>query len=140
MSELCPSIEKTAYSLASCRLRGLAPMGMPCLCRVCVTVSRSSLLYESKSNTLLTTFTRPSLGNFCTHTAPPTALHRHSATTYTDNTALPTFARHTPAVPQSIDIACKPALESLLLWAHAGTDGHHTVTSTLLCILSEQCQ
>ena len=64
----CP-LTKFSYSLASCRLRGSAPIGMPCLCRVSITVSHSSLLYTSKSNTLLTTFTRPSFGYFCTHTA-----------------------------------------------------------------------
>jgi hypothetical protein len=56
-----------AYSLASWMLRGSAPIGMPCLCSVSRTVSFNSLLYESKSNTLLTTFTKPSLGNFCKH-------------------------------------------------------------------------
>ena len=57
----------TAYSLDRWTFLGSAPIGMPCLCNVPTTVFVTSGLYESKSNTFLTTLTRPSLGNFCNH-------------------------------------------------------------------------
>ena len=56
-----------AYSLDRWIFLGSAPMGMPCLCSVPMTVFVTSGLYESKSKTFLTTLTRPSLGNFCNH-------------------------------------------------------------------------
>ena len=53
--------------------------------------------------------------------------------TYTDNVALPAFARRTPLLQQSIDISrpahsSKPAAAGLLLWTHAET---HIMTDTV---------
>ena len=42
-----------------------APTGIPCLCITSVTTSFTSGWYESKSNTLRTTFAKPSLGKAC---------------------------------------------------------------------------
>ena len=51
-----------SYSLERLMFAKEAPTGTPCLCITSVTTSFTSGWYESKSNTLRTTFAKPSLG------------------------------------------------------------------------------
>ena len=54
-----------SYSLERLMFAKEAPTGIPCLCITSVTTSFTSGWYESKSNTLRTTFAKPSLGKAC---------------------------------------------------------------------------
>jgi len=67
--------------------------------------------------------------------------------TYADNAALPAFVRRTPLLQQSIDISCRSGPEQQTFssgFAAVGprwdkqTDGHRTVSQTLLRILCGQ--
>jgi len=53
---------------------------------------------------------------------------------YADDVALPAFTRRTPAVQQSIDMACRRVV-GLLMWAHAGTES--CLPQPFLCLLQD---